>query len=68
MVKFIKTHVVVNQFQVHLVINFIQNSLVVLVYQTAFDNNCSGNLVIIFCMLVWWRYNWINRYNILNCH
>ena len=48
------SHVVVNQFQVHFVNNFIQNSLVVLVYQTAFYHILNGNLtIIIIYMLVW---------------
>ena len=43
MAKFINIHVALNQFQVH----FIQNSLVVLVYQTAYYHTRNGNLTII---------------------
>ena len=56
MAKFINIHVheAVNEFQIHFVKNFIQNSLVVLVYQTAFYHILNGNLtIIIVYMLVW---------------
>ena len=43
MAKFINIHVALNQVQVH----FIQNTLVVLVYQTAYYHTLNGNLTII---------------------
>ena len=55
MAKFINIHVheAVNEFQIHFVKNFIQNSLVVLVYHTAFDHILNGKFTIVLYVSLW---------------